>query len=461
MREARSSTTRQRTACLQLCVLIALGGCASYAPQPLAPESDVENLQTKAQEDITVSVGILTHDQARQFFGVDLGAHQLQALWIRVRNDSKRTFWLLRNAIDPDFYSADEAAQILRSDVRDRDFEVLRQRLRDESIRIRHLPHSLSEGYLILPRVEGGRYVDVRLASDAYEAATLHSGDPMQEFQFGFAVPLPDGIFDYEKLNTAHTYGNEQLPDLDSTAFRQRLEALPCCATDPSGERDGDPLNMVIVGQSPDILTALTRSGWSFTHRITFSSVRRMVAAAIEGNSYPVAPVSNLYVFGRKQDFALQRARATLAQRNHMRFWLAPFTHLGQQVWVGQVSRDVGIKVTPKSPTMTTHIIDPEVDLTREYLLHSLLAEGFVGRFGFVAGSRRASRDEPALNLTDDPFFSDGMRLVIILSSDPVAYEHVRSLRWEESAEPVSEGQSEVAEHNVDSTEVPRETPHR
>jgi hypothetical protein len=439
--------------------MISLAGCASYAPQPLDPETDVENIQTKSLEDITVSVGILTDDQAQRFFGVDFKAHELQAMWIRVRNESSRTFWLLRNAVDPDFYSADEAALILRGDIPGRDFEILRQHLRDESILLRHPPDSVSEGYLILPRVEGGRYADIRLASDAYESATRPSGDEMREFRFGFAVRLPDGNFDYERLDTAHTYGDMQLPDLDAATLRERLEALPCCAMDASGENFGDPLNVVIVGEAPDVLTSLTRSGWSFTHRIDFSSVQRMLGAAIDGDAYPIAPVSSLYVFDRKQDFALQRARSTLAQRNHMRFWLAPFTHLGRQVWVGQVSRDIGIKVTPKSPTLTTHIIDPEVDLTREYLLHSLLSEGFVGRFGFVEGSRRASREDPAFNLTDDPFFSDGMRLVIILSSDPIAYEHVRSLRWEQSAEPVSEGQSEAAKHSVQSTEVRAGTP--
>lgn len=70
-----------------------------------------------------------------------------------------------------------------------------------------------------------------------------------------------------------------------------------------------------------------------------------------------------------------------------MRLWLAPFLHEGRQVWVGQVSRDIGIKLTFKSPSVTTRIIDPEIDLAREYLLHSLLAEGFVVRFGLVTGA--------------------------------------------------------------------------
>jgi hypothetical protein len=156
-----------------------------------------------------------------------------------------------------------------------------------------------------------------------------------------------------------------------------------------------------------------------------------------------------LYALGRRHDLALQRARRSISQRNHMRLWLAPYRFEGRQVWIGQVSRDIGVKVTPKSPTLTTHIIDPQVDATREYLLHSLVAHGFVGRFGFVKGSAYAPRTEPLHNLTDDPYFSDGMRLVLVLSPQLIPADEVRSLMWERSAAPIAEGQSETAGRNV------------
>ena len=217
----------------------------------------------------------------------------------------------------------------------------------------------------------------------------------------------------------------------------------------PPGPAEGDPLNVVIVGEPEEVLHALTRAGWSFTHRISLRTVRREVAAAVASESYPVAPVSSLYAFGRKQDVALQRARRSISQRNHMRLWLAPFRYEGKSVWLGQVSRDIGVKVTPKSPTLTTHIIDPQVDTTREYLLHSLIAEGFVDRFGFVKGSGAGTPGEPRVNLTGDAYYSDGMRLVLILAPEPVRPEQVRSLRWEQSAAPIAEGQSEAARRNV------------
>ena len=41
---------------------------------------------------------------------MDFATHELQALWMSVHNASDRRLWFIRNVVDPDFYSADEAA---------------------------------------------------------------------------------------------------------------------------------------------------------------------------------------------------------------------------------------------------------------------------------------------------------------------------------------------------------------
>ena len=151
-----------------------------------------------------------------------------------------------------------------------------------------------------------------------------------------------------------------------------------------------------------------------------------------------MAPVSPLYVFGRKQDLALQRARSTIVQRNHLRLWLAPFRYEEQPVWVGQVSRDVAIKLTARSPTLTTHVIDPNVDEAREDLLQSMILSDSVARFGFVDAVPPSTPDSPASNLTDDPYFTDGKRMVILLAGyASVAPSRVEYLRWETSDDPM------------------------
>ena len=50
----------------------------------------------------------------------------------------------------------------------------------------------------------------------------------------------------------------------------------------------------------------------------------------------------------------------------------------GRPVWVGQVSRDIGIRFTVDTWNLTTHRIDPHVDDTREYLLQDLFRSRLV-----------------------------------------------------------------------------------
>lgn len=468
-------------ACIIVTTALLLAACAgTYSPLPLSDPTKFSSYQSKTIGKVALAVAILTDDEAASHFGVDLGKHDLQAMWISVRNASEWRYWLVRNIVDPDLYSADEAALVVRKEVADRDFERMRQHFRDESIPVSIDPGTTAQGYIFVPYSEGGRYIEVLLAADAYQVqlaerrlseilldsdayayqvrltedeSAADAGPQLSAnfklLQFDFALTLPDGEFDYERLDTTKTYPGLQLPDLDLTELRRALEELPCCATNAEGDRNGDPLNVVIVSEANDLLAALSHSGWSFTHRITVKSVQRMVAAAMEGEGYAVAPVSSLYTFGRQQDIALQRARRNISQRNHMRLWLAPFRHAGHSVWVGQVSRDIGIKLTTHSPSLTTHVIDPAVDLTREYLLHSLVAQELVAKFGFVSGSTAATPEEPAQNLSGDPYFSDGLRVVLILPSNPVPYSQVRNLLWEQSAEPVAEGQTDTSQRNV------------
>ena len=82
-------------------------------------------------------------------------------------------------------------------------------------------------------------------------------------------------------------------------------------------------------------------------------------------------------------------------------------------VWVGQVSRDIGIRFTTRTWYLTTHKIDPNVDDSREYVFGDLIHIYRVGHFGYVKGVKRAGKKPPRKNLTGVPYFTDGFRLVI------------------------------------------------
>ena len=414
-------------------VMSLLAACASFEPRAVDVREGPGEILTASEQGLTVSTTILSDAQAEALYGVDLGGAGLQAIWLRIENGSPNARWLLASALDAAYFPPGEAAALFRAKFDEATEAAVESHFRQLAVPLKSEPGSVNEGYLLAPRHEGGRYVVVKLFSD--EGVV----------DFGFPVALPDGEFDFERLHPERVYGGQELPDLDLAGLRESLRGLPCCVTDEQGERMGDPLNLVLVGHPDDLLAAAARAGWAFTHRVTFDSIRRTIGAALSGAAYPVAPVSPLYLLGRSQDLALQRARNNIVQRNHLRLWLAPFRFEGRSVWIGQVSRDVAVKLTTKSATLTTHVIDANVDEAREHLLQTLLDAGAVERFAFVTGLPPVTSTAPRSNLTGDPWYTDGLRLVVMLSAGAATPpEAVEFIEWRNSPDPIRDAPVET-----------------
>jgi hypothetical protein len=178
------------------------------------------------------------------------------------------------------------------------------------------------------------------------------------------------------------------------------------------------------------------RQGWDMTETTTRGSVWRTIKSSVFGGRYRTSPVSPLYVYDRRQDVALQKARGTVAERNHLRLWHAPVTFTGQDVWVGQISRDIGIKLSSK--TVVTHKIDPIIDEARFAVLMDVAASQALERVGFVRGVGVSTDASPRINYTLDPYYTDGLRLVLFLSEKTVALDDIGWVDWARPPDPAS-----------------------
>ncbi len=175
----------------------------------------------------------------------------------------------------------------------------------------------------------------------------------------------------------------------------------------------------MLIGDKNDIFPAFIRRGWHVTEVIWSESILRTLKSFLQGSRYRYSPVSPLYVYRRKQDLALQKARGTIHERNHLRLWVSPLRFRSKPVVVGQISRDIGVTFTTKSPTISTHVIDPDVDEARRYLVEDLVYSQAMARIGFVKGVGEVKRDAPRFNLVGDPYFTDGLRAVMFFEPRP------------------------------------------
>src|SRR6266705_6088017 len=179
---------------------------------------------------------------------------------------------------------------------------------------------------------------------------------------------------------------------------------------------DGDPINMVFVGSKDQILQSFHKAGWLIPDPITPQTAEKIAAASLAHRSYPTAPVSNLYVFGRVQDLAFEKPTNDVQNRGHIRLWKTG-TLIGRQpIWIGAASYDSGIELSGTNH-LPTHHIAPTVDLERNTVGADL------EKTGLAKEEADAAFTPPILSARNgggDYYASDGDVLVINYTQAPI-----------------------------------------
>ncbi len=401
-----------------------------YAPDP-HNQSVMARAQTQSAEGLDVSVAVPDAPESEVIFGVPMARRGIQPVWLRIRNRGTVPCRLHLVAIDPNYYTPLEAAAANHFSTGRRlvEFGLLgwvflpflfllpvklisawrANRRMDacfqaQAFRLRPiLPDAESSGFVFTPFDAGMKVVHVRLMR------------PEDEKEFTFSIPVPGLAADYLRRAVVDEVPEQSAIDCDVPALRQRLAQSPRATSNAKGSREGDPVNLVVIGKFPAILSAFG-ARWDQTETITLATCWKTAKAFLLGSEYRYSPVSPLYLYARSQDFALQRIRKSINERLHLRLWLTPLRLEGHPVWVGQVSRDIGVRFTWRTWNLTTHRVDPDVDEARDYVLEDLLEAERVDRAAYEDGVGACDANSPRHNLTGDSYFTDGKRVAIVVS---------------------------------------------
>lgn len=418
MTRRRQRLVRLAILALLLAALTAfLGGPTRPAPLDLAALGEGASVEQRGE--LSVRVRALTDAEAREVLGGRLRPIGIQAVWIEVHNAGARGVRYLPILTDPDYFAPQEVAQQLHGWLTPLTNAAIDARLAETSMPLYVPPGGTARGFVYTHADGGLKLINVGLLQ----------ADRAERFRF--VARIPGREYAVQRVDFAALYGPDGRVDLDLEGLHERLKRLPCCVTNAAATGDGDPLNLVVVGEWVDTMFPFAGRGWRLNEPVDATSSLKMAKAFVLGSVYDTAPVSPLYLFGRYQDVAFQKARSSVSRRNHLRLWLAPFTVGGRSVWVGQISRDIGVKLTTASWYLTTHRISPFVDEERDYLLQDLMLTGLVERIGFSAGVGAATAESGRTNLTRDPYVTDGLRLVVFLSDRLRSPLEVEFLPWE------------------------------
>ena len=171
----------------------------------------------------------------------------------------------------------------------------------------------------------------------------------------------------------------------------------------------GDPINLLFIGSQDQIVQSFHQAGWLIPDPVTPQTSAKIAVDSLAHRSYPTAPVSPLYVFGRVQDLAFEKPTNDVQNRGHIRIWKTGILINGQPVWVGAATYDSGIELSGTNH-LPTHHIAPTVDLERNAVGSDLTKTGLVREEVYTAFT------PPILfarNGGGDYYTSDGNVLVI------------------------------------------------
>jgi hypothetical protein len=404
--------------------VLLLQGCASSRwfgegtpPGGLVETGFKTRLQSRTEGPLSVAVAVPTAAETLAIFGVPLESQGVQPVWVDIENRGDSLRYFLPIDLDPEYFAPFELAWKFPGLAVGESFEERGGFFRGLHIPIEIPPGSRRQGFVYTHLDRGAKAIDIEV---------IGAGDPRH---FHFVVEVPGLRVDYLHVPWDTLFPRDAYRDLEVTELRQVLADLPCCALGGDRASAGDPLNLVIIGEPGHAMYPLIHRGWDLTETLHGAAVWETVKSSLFGSAYRHSPISPLYLFDRSQDIALQKARGSVDERNHLRLWLTPYRFEGKRVFIGQISRDIGVKLSRK--TITTHKIDPEVDEARDYFVQDMLRSGFVSGFGYVAGVGAVRPEQPRFNYTEDPYWSDGRRAVIVLGDEPRPLSELRLLQWD------------------------------
>jgi hypothetical protein len=196
---------------------------------------------------------------------------------------------------------------------------------------------------------------------------------------------------------------------------RQRtFEAMPRVSVTSLGV-PGDPLNIALAGSEEALQQGVLAAGWHPADPITLRSSLAIARSTVFHHPYDDAPVSDLFLWNKKQDLAFEQlAGHDARRRHHVRFWRSTESDPdGRPLWFGAATYDRKVGLSHVTGQITHHI-GAEVDLERDKLLQDLTSAGQVQTVYWWDDFhvRREGK-----NGGGDPYRTDGRLAVVLLVS--------------------------------------------
>jgi hypothetical protein len=180
--------------------------------------------------------------------------------------------------------------------------------------------------------------------------------------------------------------------------------------TETGDGKPGDPLSVALIGTETELTRIMVAAGWFPADPLTLRSCLEIADASVLKRPYDDAPVSSLYLFGRKEDLAFEQPVGDNPRhRHHVRFWRSEkLDQDGRPIWVGSAIYDQRVGLS-RTTGQITHVTAPDIDAERDYLFKCLEQTGDLSETYYVDDFHKVREGR---NGGGDPWHTDGRLLV-------------------------------------------------
>jgi hypothetical protein len=384
-----------RLVVLLICsLLLASCGGRAFVHESL-DSTDVRNrAEPQSRGPVRVSAAVPGREETVAIFGIALYDQGIQPVWLEIENTGSEQIRYAPVSTDRLYFSPFEVAYKNRGGYSDEARVAMERRFNDLAMPRYVDPGETRSGFIFTHADFGAKGFNVDIFG------------PEELFSFTFLLRVPGFEPDYANIDFDSIYAAGEITDYVGEELYRALKSLPCCSEDENGNEDGEPVNIVLISEGPDLLRAMLRSNW------------------IETSAKDAASRGSNFLFGRKQDAIFRYYSFGGDSVYELRLWLAPFTSGQDRIWVGQVSHFFTLG-TAKAR------FDPDVDTARNFALQNFFYGRTLAQLGWVSGEHVMPADSFWANLDQQRYFTDGYRIILRLSGKPVSMVDSESMDWD------------------------------
>jgi len=384
-----------------LVTAIWLGACATVPYEPVALDSVPfrDLAQTQTSGPVTVRAAVPGPEETQALFDLPLYDSGIQPVWLEVRNDTDSRMRYAPVGTDPDYFSPQEVAYVHRAGFSKEGKVDMNHYFYEMAMPRRIPPGESRSGFIFTHAHPGTKAFNVDLFGASRD----------NDLSFTFFIDVPGFEPDHSEAYFRKLYGAEQIRELNHDELRLELSRMDRHTRDQSGQQQGLPINLVIIGEPQDILQALIRANWAETPRADGE-----MASTTE------------YFDGRIADVVFRKNEEATGDRNELRFWLSPMRQAGRPVWFALVTHFIG-RGKGRSE------LDPDLDDASAFFFQDIWYNQGLLQYGWVEAEGAVAFENPQLTFNGSEYFTDGYITTVWLSGAPVSMLDAERLDWDTS----------------------------